>query len=78
MNMGILSLQLEKLIHPKTMGKFEICPAIIDKPLYLKEKHTGLEELTYRDGKIYSGFLTLSEPKPNSKFGAYLSLDSPR
>jgi hypothetical protein len=78
MNMGILCLQFENLIHPKTKGKFEISPIKINNLKKSKENFTGIEELLYRDGKIYSGLLALTELKPNSKFGAYLSLESPK
>jgi hypothetical protein len=78
MNMGILCLKLQKLIHPKTKGKFEICPIKINSLRIFNENNTEIEELIYRDEKIYSGFLALTAFNPNSKFGAYLSLDSPK
>ena len=78
MNMGILSLQLEKLIHPETSGKLEICPVKTKNLQNNAEDYTGGKEKVTGDGKIYSGNIALTEAKPNSKFGAYLSLDPPK
>ena len=74
MNMGILTLFLEKRIHPKAGGRFELFhgkagafEAFATQQIYLKHPR-------FLEGKLYSGFLPLIEPNGQNKFGAYFSL----
>jgi len=78
MNMGIICQLLEKKIDQKASGKFEISPKKTDEFQIFNHNILTTSELIHRDGKIYSGSLPLTEPNPNSKFGAYLSLGSAR
>ncbi len=74
MNMGILALRIEKIIHPETTGKFELFygkPGEFRSFANERKKHWPPE---FRDGKLYSGFLPLVEPCDQNKFGAYISL----
>jgi len=74
MNMGILTMFLEKRIHPESTGKFELFygPANEYRDFVEKQSQFNLPELKH--GKVCSGFLALIEPKRQNKFGAYLSL----
>ncbi|SHJ89241.1 hypothetical protein SAMN05444280_1388 [Tangfeifania diversioriginum] len=74
-NMGLLSLQLEKLLAPKSSGLF--------KTFYQKGKPfaTFVREmqanhpLKLKDGKIESGFFALTETNDDALFGAYILTD---
>lgn len=71
MNMGILSKYLEYKIHPGSSGIFNL---FTGKPGDYKKFVSGqlkTNPLCIKDGKIYSGFLPLTEPDANKKFGAY-------
>jgi hypothetical protein len=71
-NMGLLSLQLEKLLAPKSSGIF--------KTFYQKGKPFAAfaNEMQasnppkLEDGKIESGFFALTEANQDSLFGAYI------
>lgn len=74
MNMGILTLYIEKIIHPEATGKFELFygkHGEFKSFANEKKKHWPPE---FRDGKLYSGFVPLVEPDDQNKFGAYISL----
>jgi hypothetical protein len=71
-NMGLLSLQLEKLFFPKMKGVF--------KTFYRQGESFGQftrqmeinHQLQLQDGRIRSGFYALTPAFMDSKFGAYL------
>lgn len=74
MNMGILSLHIEKHIHPQSVGKFEL---FYGKPgeYHRFANQKALEHpLKMKQGKLLSGFLSLVEPDETKQFGAYLLL----
>ena len=71
-NMGLLSLQLEKLIHPGAKGIFRTYyqPGI---PFYSFQKEMGKKHpLQITSGKIKSGFFALTDADADTQFGAYL------
>lgn len=78
MNMGILSLFCERQIHPTASGKLAFYyHKQIDFSEFVSKKQ--LEQPVIIDqGKLYSGFFSLTEPAPGQKFGAYLYLDESR
>ena len=70
--MGLLSLQLEKLIHPGAKGIFRTYyqPGI---PFYSFQKEMGKKHpLQITSGKIKSGFFALTDADADTQFGAYL------
>jgi len=74
MNMGILTMHVEKHIHPEAKGKFELFYG--KKGEYEKfANHLTIEKpLKLKENKPYSGFLALTEPTSSKQFGAYLLL----
>lgn len=76
MNMGILAMQLEKHIHPEASGKFMLYYG--KKGQY--EHHASYmgqnKPLRFQNGRIKSGFLTLTEPDSSKQFGACLQIES--
>ncbi len=73
-NMGLLSMFAEKLIHPESKG----CFMTYYHPAYSYHKFAGeqtkLFPLIISDNRIFKGFLSLTDPSGNSRFGAYLLL----
>jgi len=78
MNMGILSLFLEKKIHPMASGRFELFFGKVNEYMDFVAKKTELFPPKLLDGKLHSGFITLVEPAKKNKFGAYISLGTAR
>lgn len=74
MNMGILTLFIEKIIHPEARGKFALFYGKQGEFKSFVEKQEKLGPPEFCDGKLYSGFLPLTEPIGQNKFGAYISL----
>jgi hypothetical protein len=74
MNMGILTMFLEKRIHPESSGKFELFYGSANKYHDFAGKQSMLNPPVGKEGRIYSGFLPLTEPTIQNKFGAYISL----
>lgn len=74
MNMGVLSLFLEKKIHPDTRGQFELFYGSPGEYHHMEKEQTRLYPPKFKDGKLCSGFLSLVEPDMHKKFGAYISL----
>ena len=74
MNMGILSLILEKKIHRNSWGKFRLWYAESVKFKDFANEQSKTNQLKILNGKVSSGFLSLVEPDLNKKFGAYFSL----
>ncbi len=74
MNMGILTIILEKKIHSETTGKFELFYGSANKYHDFVEEQTQINPARLKDGKLLSGFLPLVEPDQQKKFGAYIIL----
>lgn len=74
MNMGILTLFLEKRIHPDSTGKLELFYGSPGEYLNFAKEQSHLHPPEFQDGKLYSGFLSLVEPDLHKKFGAYICL----
>ncbi len=72
--MGLLSKRIEKYIYPKTKGIFQI---YYDKkiPFYKFSELKLIQNPTkITNGKLMKGFVPLTSPSPESKFGAYIEL----
>jgi hypothetical protein len=71
-NMGLLSLQLKKLIEPTQKGLFRTFfnpgTSFYELIAEMKKKHP----LQLKNNKIESGFLALTEAKSDTQFGAYI------
>jgi hypothetical protein len=78
MNMGILAKSLEKYIDGNSSGKFEIFYDKRGKYSTFLTAKTNAEPVILKNGKIYSGFVPITEGYPNAKFGAYLSVEGPK
>ncbi len=76
MNMGILSMFLERKIHPLSDGKFELFYDSANGYSQFAVKQTLLFPPEIKDGKLYSGFFPLVEPGIRNKFGAYITLET--
>lgn len=74
MNMGILTMLLEKNIHPEATGKFELFYGRQGDFYDFSTQQFENKPIVLKDGKLYSGFLPLVEPTPDKKFGAYVDL----
>ncbi len=74
MNMGILTMFLERRIHPDSTGKFELFYGSANGYCDFVDTQLQLNPPKSRQGKIHSGFLPLVEPNAKNKFGAYISL----
>lgn len=76
MNMGILTLQIEKKTHPESTGKFEIFYGARGEYLQFANRQAILHPLKMKNGKLASGFLPLVEPDSEKQFGAYAILET--
>jgi len=74
MNMGILTMFLERIIHPESEGKFELFYGNPGEFNTFAAEQIIANQLIFKEGLFYSGFLPLVEPSKKSKFGAYASL----
>ena len=74
MNMGILTMLLERRFHPKSEGKFELFYGNPGEFNTFAAEQIHLNPPIFKDGLFYSGFLPLVEPGRKTKFGAYVSL----
>ena len=74
LNMGILTLMLEKHIHADAMGKFELFYGKQGGFCDFSKQQSINKPIELKDGKLYRGFLPLVEPTPAKKFGAYIDL----
>lgn len=71
MNMGILTLFLEKRIDPDSSGMFRIHTGKEGEFSKFAADQQKKHPLQFNNGKISSGFLPLTEPDQKKKFGAY-------
>jgi hypothetical protein len=74
MNMGVLTMFLERIIHPESEGKFELFYGNPGEFNTFATEQAQLNRATFKDGLFYSGFLPLVEPSKKTKFGAYVSI----
>jgi len=74
MNMGILTMFLERIIHPESEGKFELFYGNEGEFNTFTIEQIHSNGPIFKEGLFYSGFLPLVEPSNKSKFGAYASL----
>jgi len=74
-NMGLLSLQLEKLIKPGKKGIFRILYQPGKTFLSFKKEMEKKYQLQLSNGKIESGFISLTDADPDSLFGAYILVE---
>jgi hypothetical protein len=74
MNMGIVSLLLEKKIQRDSIGKFGLWYANSGKFVDFSNEQSSRNRLKILNGKVCSGFFSLVEEDPYKKFGAYFSL----
>lgn len=71
-NMGLLSLQVEKLVSPDKKAMFKTFFQQGKSFLEFKQKMEASHPLILQDAKIESGFFALSPALEDTKFGAYL------
>ena len=76
MNMGILTMQIEKRIHEETSGKYELFYGAHGGFYQFATKTASENPLKMRNGKLSSGFLPLIEPNEEKQFGAYIILET--
>lgn len=77
-NMGILSIYIEKKIHPDATGKFELFYGSPGEYWNFAKLQSHLRPPEFQDEKLCSGFLPLVEPDISKKFGAYIFLGTAR
>ena len=73
MNMGIISLLIEKKIQKDSIGKFGLWYSNSEKFMDFANEQSNNNRLRIKNGKVNSGFLSLVEEESNKKFGAYFS-----
>lgn len=74
MNMGVLAMFLENKIHPDATGKFELFYGNPGEYRIYAADQLVQNQSEKRDGKLYAGFLPVTEPDSARRFGAYASL----
>ena len=74
MNMGILTMFLERRFHPESKGKFELFYGTQGEFKAFAAEKIQSNPPIFRDGLYYSGFIPLVEPGKETKFGAYVLL----
>jgi hypothetical protein len=72
MNMGILTMQIEKKIHQDTTGKYELFYGPPGEFRRFATEKALEQPLKLKNGKLKSGFLSLVEPEGEKQFGAYV------
>lgn len=78
MNMGILTMFIEKRIDQNTSGKYELFYGPRGEFQRFANKKASEHPLKIRNGKLSSGFLSLVEPDAESQFGACIILGTTR
>lgn len=74
MNMGILTMKIENLIHNDSFGKFELFYGSSGEFLKFTNEKATKNSIEMKNGKLSSGFLSLVEPDENTQFGAYIEV----
>ncbi len=72
-NMGILSMKIQENIHPEAKGYFEIFNG--DDYSDFVQNSTKKNPPKFIDGKLATGFFSLTEARPNQRFGAFINLN---
>jgi len=75
MNMGILTMQIEKKIYMETLGKYTLFYGGRGEFQQFAAKNKHDKPLKMQNGKLISGFLSLVEPDKEKQFGAYIILE---
>jgi hypothetical protein len=73
-NMGIVSKFVEQKIHPDSTGSFELFYGQMNEYYNFALEQSRINPLQFKAGRCCSGFLPLTEPNRQNKFGAYISL----
>ncbi|WP_321285682.1 hypothetical protein [uncultured Sunxiuqinia sp.] len=73
-NMGILSKRIEQKIHPESSGQFRIYYNPQQNFLDFAKLETKQNPPATEDRLLRKGFVALTSPSKNSKFGAYIRL----
>lgn len=73
--MGFVALKIEKMLAEKSNGVFRIFYEPGKSFLSFSNEMRTKHPLIITKSKIESGFLTLTEPTPDKKFGAYLLVE---
>lgn len=76
MNMGILTMHIEKNIDQETTGKYELFYGTRGEFLQFATNSEYEHPLKMKNGKLSSGFLPLVEPDGEKQFGAYILLET--
>ena len=71
-NMGLLALQLEKLVSPDKMAVYRMFYQHSKSFLEFKNEMTKKHPPEFVNGKLNSGFFALTEADENTQFGAYI------
>lgn len=74
MNMGILALHLENRIHTESFGIFKLFTGQLGEFNVFVAEQSKMNPVRLKEGRIYSGFIPLTEPDKSKKFGAYTTL----
>jgi len=74
MNMGILSMQLEKKIHQKSRGNFKLFYGRQKDFKNFVVEQNKMNPNVILDNRLCSGFLALTEPNASKTFGAYINI----
>ena len=75
MNMGILTMLIEKKIDQDTTGKYKLFYGSRGEFQKFVVEKTSQHPLKIKNGKLCSGFLSLVEPDAEKQFGAYIILE---
>lgn len=76
MNMGILAMQLEKYLYPEASGKFTLYYGKKGQYEHYASHMAQEKPIKFQNGRIKSGFLSLTEPDSSKQFGACLQIES--
>lgn len=78
MNMGILTMQIERRIHSEASGRIVLFYGSLGEFQKFAIKKKLEQPIIIRNGKLISGFLSLVEPDAEKQFGAYVVLAGAR
>ena len=70
--MGFVALKIERMLAEKSKGVFRIFYELGKSFLSFSNEMRTKHPLIIKESKIESGYLALTEPTPDKKFGAYL------
>ncbi|MFY9151434.1 MAG: hypothetical protein WAO52_05435 [Prolixibacteraceae bacterium] len=78
MNMGILGMFLERIIHQESIGIFTLYTGNPGEFKKFALEQSKIKPIRFKEGKICSGFIPLTEPDSKKRFGAYSVLEFAR